>query len=283
MVNGRIQVDARGSVFQFVDPIGNRHMAMSVNGTYIGNILSDMQIMVAKAISDGVLVDSDLLQTGVNTIDSSVIQWAESGTTSFSPHYRCNGDSMHHVTKGMVVIRIDDTKGFEIRDNRIEDIENLSHAPFANCTDYNAANGIEDLSQQGIGNIRMISVAASGPFDRDKHSVIENNYIRDAVSLNANHVIGIDIQGETTGLLISLNDVDLRHAGQDVSEVYAALRIRSNVDRPAVVVLGDNKFAQEVKDLTVQRRLQNKFHGTLRAVGESSGRCPYAKTLPGRK
>lgn len=113
VINGQIQNDVRGSIFQLVDTVDKGNMAIDEDGTYKGNVLSDMQIMVSKAIKAGVLVNSDLLQTDVDTIHPSIVQWAESGTTTFSPAYRCNGDSMHHVTKGMVVIRIDGTQGFE--------------------------------------------------------------------------------------------------------------------------------------------------------------------------
>ena len=65
---------------------------MSDDGRYKGNVVADMQIMVAKAIHDGVLHDTPLLQTGKNTIDPSIVEWAESGRTVLSPQFRCNGE-----------------------------------------------------------------------------------------------------------------------------------------------------------------------------------------------
>ena len=49
---------------------------------------------------------------------------------ALEPHYVYNGDSMHHVTKGITVIRIKDTGGFSIEANTINNVGNLSAEPF---------------------------------------------------------------------------------------------------------------------------------------------------------
>lgn len=97
MVEGKVQNDARGAVFQWVDSVDGKGIALNEDRTYKRNVVADMQIMVARAIHDGTLTDSDLLQTGINTIDPSVVAWAESANATFKAKYRCNGDSMHHV------------------------------------------------------------------------------------------------------------------------------------------------------------------------------------------
>jgi hypothetical protein len=75
--------------------------------------------MVAKAIIEGVFdsVQNDpMLITFKNTIPADIVRWAEGIPTgipprppSYEPKYRCNGDAMHHVAKGMVVIRVEQT------------------------------------------------------------------------------------------------------------------------------------------------------------------------------
>lgn len=97
VVDGTVQNDARGAVFQWVDTVTGKGIAMNDDGTYKGNVVADMQVMVAKAIHDGVLNDTDALQTGVNTIDTSVVEWAANPALTFEPKYRCGGDVMHHV------------------------------------------------------------------------------------------------------------------------------------------------------------------------------------------
>ena len=57
-------------------------------GRYTGNVITDAQIMVAKAIRDGVLVDDNILQTGVNTIDVGMIDWAMNPELVFDPKFR---------------------------------------------------------------------------------------------------------------------------------------------------------------------------------------------------
>ena len=118
VVNGKVQNDARGSVLQLVGFEG-KGIAMSDVCRYRGNFVADMQIMVVKAIHDGVLEDTPLLQTSVNAIDPEVVAWAESGGNALSPQFRCNGDPMHHVIKGMVIIRVEETCGFDIQRNTI--------------------------------------------------------------------------------------------------------------------------------------------------------------------
>jgi len=123
--DGVVLNDARGAIFQFVNSIDNSPIAINNDGTYKGNVVADLQIMVAKAIKDDFLADRPEAQTGVNTISDEIINWAESGSDVYVPSYRCNGDSMHHVSKGMIVIRVEDTRGFEIQDNSIRDVTNL--------------------------------------------------------------------------------------------------------------------------------------------------------------
>ena len=116
---GKVVVDARGAVLQLFDALKNRSMAMNeTDGSYIGNFLSDAQIMTAKAINDGTIKGGDpLLLPGVNTINSNIVRWAEGVPTGmirkvkplYKPLYRCNGDAMHHVSKGMVGIRVEET------------------------------------------------------------------------------------------------------------------------------------------------------------------------------
>ena len=98
VVNDNVQSDVRHAVLQLVDTNNGKGMAMHEDGYYQGNVVADLQIMVAKAIHNGVFTDSDELQIGGNKLDPSVVAWAESGTEIFEPMYRCNGDSMHHVS-----------------------------------------------------------------------------------------------------------------------------------------------------------------------------------------
>jgi hypothetical protein len=120
VINGTVQLDVRGSVFQLVDTVTRTGIAINTtDGTYVGDVVADTQIMVAKAIHSGIFnqtAGNALLLTNINKISLPLIAWAEgipTGTPpitpSFNASYRCNGDSMHHVAKGINMIRIDDT------------------------------------------------------------------------------------------------------------------------------------------------------------------------------
>lgn len=152
--------DARGAVLQLIRSEDKSLIAINEDGTYKGNVVADMQIMVAKAIHDEVLNDTYVLQTSVNTINSTIVRWAESDSAIYNPRYRCNGDSMHHFSKGIMAIRVEDTIGFYISGNRIANIENLSLEPFDQCTDYHDGANNPDDSDREAANIRGLSIGA---------------------------------------------------------------------------------------------------------------------------
>jgi hypothetical protein len=118
--NGTAVVDARGAVLQFYDTYTNKDLAINtITGTYKGNLLSDAQIMTAAAIHDRTLYktrnDPQSL-TGKNTITENIVKWATGisydlpiATSTYDPKFRCLGDAMHHVTKGIVAIRVEET------------------------------------------------------------------------------------------------------------------------------------------------------------------------------
>eukprot|EP00977_Amphora_coffeiformis_P029102 scaffold38788_cov221-Amphora_coffeaeformis.AAC.2 len=291
VVNGVVQNDARGAVLQWVDTVDGKGLALHDDGTYKGNVVADMQIMVAKAIHEKVLTDSDLLQTGVNTLDPSIVAWAESSNATFEPKYRCNGDSMHHVAKGIIVIRVEDTEGFAIEKNRIHDIKSLSVGRFTNCTDFHAGQSPENPDECQVGNVRVISIAATRGYTSNKDCTVSNNQIETVESRSANVVIGIDIQGETKSVDINGNKINLTKKSSDKKrssssdekffalDKYIGLRVRSNVDGSSVHINKNNKIVQGIANLAPERRLRNKsFRGSPHGEIEwSNGGCPFAK------
>lgn len=95
--------DARGAVLQLYSTLNEEYLA-SANEVYTGNVITNAQIMAANAIIDGTLPEDDMLQTGVNTIGTTIIDWAKGAkvkgkSPTLVPFFRCNGDSMHHVIK----------------------------------------------------------------------------------------------------------------------------------------------------------------------------------------
>lgn len=284
--NSTVVNDARGAVFQVVDVVDLSLISSFEDGTYKGNVVADLQIMVAKAIFEGVLEDDPLRQTAPNTISPTIIEWAESDEMVFNPSYRCNGDAMHHVNKGIVVIRVEDAEGFQIEGNSISKVKNLSPPPFTKCFDYHAGANDENEGEQQGGNIRGISVAAVRGFANehgtlDHYSTIKDNMITDCSSSNPNVIVGIDVQGDSKAVLVEDNVVDLSaRAGTSVLDEFIALRVRKHVDNEGndAVIVGDNSLMQDLQVLN-NRRLRNKPNlGPKKTELEwKVGGCPFAR------
>ena len=153
------------------------------------------------------------------------------------PVDRCNGDSMHHVSKGVMIIRVEDTEGFVILGNTITDIKNLSPAPFSGCTDFHLGASTENSNEQQGGNIRAISVSAVTGFDNNggTSSLIKENTIVGASSANANIIIGIDIQGDSNRIEVDSNSVDLIGADNDISDSKRSYFQRRLGDPPKTI------------------------------------------------
>ncbi len=270
--------DARGAVFQLIRSSDNAPIAINDDGTYKGNVVADMQIMVAKAIHDNVLQNTPQLQTLVNSINPKIINWASTGTEIYTPKFRCNGDSMHHVNKGMTIIRVEDAVGFDIRRNIIGRVSNLSPPAFNDCFDYHGGVNLmnmEDKSsiQQGA-NIRGISVSAVTGY-KNKSSTILGNRMRYFKSDEGNVIVGIDVQGECDSILIKWNKVNLAGHQKEVSDKrYISLRLSqySNKD----VLLMNNNFEDQPRGPRGTNRW--KCPGQRRnewPVGCVPGECPF--------
>lgn len=243
-----------------------------------------MQIMVAKAIHDEVLTDTPALQTIHDTIDPELVAWAESATATLSPEYCCNGDSMHHVVKGVIAIRVEDTRGFEISRNTIQNVENLSFPAFKECAMFHPGSSEENGVLRQLGDVRAISAAAARGYDDTLYSNIADNIIRQVSSLHGDYVIGIDIQGESEGVNVNRNDVDLlADMGIDRDD-YIAVRVRENADGQTIKVGKDNVLRQGLKELAPKNSLRkrNFNHPYIPDIEWKNGGCPYAR-VPGRR
>ena len=303
VVDGVVQNDARGAILQFVSSADGSPISLNPDGTYLPNVVSNAQIMVAKAIHDKIINSTSVLQTGVNTISPQIVEWASNDTATFSPTYRCNGDSMHHVSKGNMIVRVEDCEGFRIVDNTIAGVTNLSPTPFdvGNCADFHLGASIENANEQQGGNIRGIAVAAVTGFTNNNEvngpkesSLIQGNTIVGASSENSNVIVGIDIQGESSDIEVDFNSVDLDGIEHDIFDSkHIAFRCRENVvsnnGRFAVTLGANNEFEQAIEVLNKQdggntrnlRALQEVHKNVPMPEGFQNeweyGGCPFAR------
>jgi hypothetical protein len=272
--NNTAVMDARGSVLQFKRSLDGMLISLNEGGSYKGNVVADMQIMVASAIMDGTLPDSPLHQTKLSTINRAIVEWAQNGTTKYEPKYRCRGDAMHHVLKGIIAIRVENTAGVDIRGNKIENIVNLSPSSFDACTDYNAGISTNSTHEYQGGNIRGISLAASR--GRGDHlATVVDNHIEDLRSGNADIVVGIDIQGESSDVEVSRNTVNI-DPDKLLPEPERLIAIRAREDASNITIR-DNLVYQLVQDLS-SNSSERILRRTARGVRETSkqGGCPFA-------
>ena len=77
--HGCVVNDPRGAVLQTIKTFDSQdpYLAMDKDGKYQGNVVSDMQIIVAQAILEGKLADQPDRQTGPNSIDQGIVDWAQ--------------------------------------------------------------------------------------------------------------------------------------------------------------------------------------------------------------
>jgi len=255
VVDGSVQNDARGAILQFYNASDTSYIGMNeVSGqyTYTGNVNLDAQIMVAKAINDVTLGVDNVLQTNVNSVGLDLIDWAEGKDSSYTPKFRCNGDSMHHVIKGSIMIRVEDCQGFIIKGNTIDNVDILSEGPLPDelCVDYHKGASSSDGSDRMLADLRGISVAAVSAYDDDLRdgndaSTICSNTITNLKSEAAKLIAGVDVQGVSTGVDLENNYVNLdRTAFDSPDDKWIGLRLRESAS--GIAVKQNNNFVQGV-------------------------------------
>jgi hypothetical protein len=286
VVDGAVQNDARGAIMQFYNALDEVYIGLdeaSGQYTYTGNANLDAQIMIGKALNQGLLGDN-ILQTNVNSVGLPLIDWAEGTNPRFAPDFRCNGDSMHHVIKGSVMIRVEDCQGFMIKGNTIDDVEIQSKGPVDLCVDFHKGASFADGSDRMLADLRGISVAAVSGYDDgvlrsgNDASMIRRNTITNFRSQSANLIAGIDIQGFSEGVGIANNYVDLdANVGDVPDDKWVGLRLRESASD--IFVTQNNDFVQGVIEEILdesRRKLLPEYHP--RPAGElewPNNGCPF--------
>ena len=280
VVDGAVQNDARGAILQFYNSLDEVYIGLDETSgvyTYTGNANLDAQIMIGKALNQGLLGDN-ILQTNVNSVGLTLVDWAEGINPSYAPNFRCNGDSMHHVIKGSIMFRVEDCQGFNIQGNTIDDVEILSKGPVDLCVDFHKGAAFADGSERMLADLRGISVAAVSAYDDalssgNDASLISHNTITNFKSQSANLIAGIDIQGFSEGVDIENNYVDLDSAVGDVSgDKWVGLRIRESAS--AIFVKKNNNFVQG--EIQERRRKLPEYHPLPAGDSEwPSNGCPF--------
>jgi hypothetical protein len=288
VINGAVMNDVRGSVLQLYN--GEEYVgvvdavAPAVGKYYVGNVVLDAQVMTAKALMGGAFSDpsiSHILQHQVNSVSSNFIKWAE-GSETMEPQFRCNGDSMHHVIKGSVMIRIEDCQGFIVKGNTIENVEVMSKAATVNadmCVDFHRGASFFDGNDRMLADIRGISVAAVAGYDPNlfnnaKEAGISSNTLLNFKSESANVIIGIDIQGASRDIDLTNNYVDLDSSvGDDNTDKWIGMRIRESSS--GIFTKSNNDFVQGELNLARRKLMRLPAYHPESVLEWPNNGCPY--------
>ena len=132
---GQAVIDPIGAVFMLLNApngVSNTLSTNDLSGYYVGNVLSNAQLMVAKGIEEGAF-EGSFLDVSRNTIDGDIIDWAESGASlsdlvgtfgvddgvgKFNWFY--NGDTMFHVNKGTIGFKLDGSEDLYLENLSVE-------------------------------------------------------------------------------------------------------------------------------------------------------------------
>jgi hypothetical protein len=170
---GKAVNDPVGSLFQILakGPYG-QPLAMteaSINGVYLGNVVTNAQALVAKAANNSEF--PAFLDVSRNSLNEDVISWVESGEPLSSyvvsapgPHgtgFICNGDQMFHTNKGVIGFKLDGSKNVLLRKVSSSNVRNIGQAGSKLCGSYDISHPGANLLGYGGAITRGISISGS--------------------------------------------------------------------------------------------------------------------------
>lgn len=200
--------DPVGSLFQLmaVDPNGKPLALTSADesGKYLGNVITDAQALVAKAIHQGLFHGSPI-DVSRNSISKNLISWAESGaplsayiSTNKGPNgtgFICNGDQMFHVNKGVIGFKLDGAINVKVMNSGADSISNIGQPSSNACGNYSISHPKATLEGYGGAATRAVSISGS------KDVELTNMNFKDIYSF-AGCSIGIDVQTDSKGVTV---------------------------------------------------------------------------------
>lgn len=247
--DGNVVLDPIGALFQvrYRDPEGKLITITAEDdgkARYRGNILSNAQALVAKAILNGDFAHTRL-STVRNTINRDVIHWIEKGQTlaQLNKHrkddYVCNSDTMFHVNKGVIGFRIDGTRNVVMRNTSVNNLENIGQLGSHLCGAYVKSHPKAFLPGYGGAKIRGYCFAGSRSVRVEKARVKQ-------LHSDFGSVIGVDIMGNSRKVRLDDLSLDALQGGR---------RYRGNTRQP-----NENPYAIAVKVAKPARQVRlNKF------------------------
>jgi hypothetical protein len=180
---GKVQVGPVGSVFQV--------LVASTAGAYMGNVVSDAKLFVAK-FSPG---------SGTVNITDPIIDWALSGADDLEQvlldnnyYFVSGGDSMAHVMKGIIGLFVSAGKDVKCFDMQIRNIKNAS-LPGANSTEKTDSKAaiVPLKTEYNGGASRGIAIVGS-------EQVFIKNINVDSIKAECGNSCGLDLINECSNI-----------------------------------------------------------------------------------
>jgi hypothetical protein len=215
-------IDPVGAVFQSwnKDPISGNYITISdedeTTARYQGNIIANAQALVGKAALLGEF-SGTYLDVTRSAFNEDLLNWIEtdsplSSYTDSCPSF-CNGDSMFHVMKGLIGLKMDGVIGATIKSLHISDLRNFGMKGSDKCS-YNTTTFSHPLTPiPGYNGAKTIGITISG--SRDIH--FSDITIDNIKSLHG-RAIGIDILLDSSN--ISIRDLSISNVMSGSNESY---------------------------------------------------------------
>lgn len=239
--------DAVGAVFQTqnVDADGNL-VTINQSGNYVGNVVSNAQIAVAKRVIEGINLSP--LSTSRLNISQAVVDFAAGDISTLHDDpsgsrigtYTFNGDSMFHVVKGPIGFKLDAVYRLYAEDCRLYNQLSTgdiglteSTLPVPVETDTSKQNYIGYYSKKELGNplgtLKQYSGAETyGVSCFSSKDVWLSNFHADGITSNYGGVMGVRVDESSVNILLENCSFLKLNGGANVTNNSEVFKYESN-------------------------------------------------------
>ena len=230
---GKAVTDPIGAVFMLRNAphgVSNTLSTNDLSGYYVGNLLSNAQLMVAIGIEEGAF-EGSFLDVSRNTIDPTIIDWAESGAPlsdlvgtfeiddglgEFDWFY--NGDTMFHVNKGTIGFKLDGSEDLSLEDLSVEGLRSYGLPGSSEGGDYEQGHPKQTLS--GYNGAASVAFSFAGTEDVVANGLEARNIFSD--------------WGEVFGFRIFNGSQDITIDDSSIQSLYPGVLGQADAPNPLV-------------------------------------------------
>lgn len=263
--NGAAQIDTAGAVIQFFDGISNK---IDNKYYYQGTLLSDVQIELAKIKTNREENNQSVNFFGTLNITKGLQVWKDDADTYFvpidnklklykndNPHLvdsqevtyeiLCNGDSMFHVNKGVMGLRIDGVNNFIIENCAVTNIDNIGNRGSSLAGNYVKSHPNQDKII-GYGGSQTFGIVVNASNDIN----IKNLNIKN-ISSKENSAHGLTIQNESCNFYAENIYIDNINSSVDNLDEIENYVLPNNVPISKGIVISKNSNNVNIKNINI--------------------------------